>query len=171
MEITYELNRRDFYESFIIHRSRSFLVKWLFRIMKPVAILMLLSSCVGYFFLPSDLWIRDYIPLMILAVFWMGLAWASPWLIARNQFLKQPSVQGLGTLFFDPVSVHWRWTGRSESIEWENIVRVIEGKRQFLFYASPAIFKILPKRALTAEQLPDFRALLSQYAPGYRKIS
>ena len=65
-------------------------------------------------------------------------------------------------MFVDAVGVHLRWNGGSTDIQWKNFIRHLECENQFLLYSSPVSFSILPKRALTPEQLAEVRALLAQ---------
>jgi len=62
----------------------------------------------------------------------------------------------------DATGVHWRWNGGASDVEWKNYIRYVESKRQFLLYLSPAAFNMVPKRALTSEQVSEFRTLLAQ---------
>ena len=65
----------------------------------------------------------------------------------------------------DNVGVQWEWGSGSASVEWKNFIRVVESKRQFLLYSSPACFNVLPKRALTPAAMSEFRELLAKNPP------
>jgi hypothetical protein len=161
MEVTYELTQRDFFDSLIAHRNGSTLRKWSFRLLVAVAVLVAGAGLLAMALVPNAQTLSTFAPLFGLAVLWIGLPWAAPWWAARKQFSKQPGAQGPRTLLIDPVGVHWRWSGGSSDVEWKNYTRVLEGKNQFLLYSSPVIFNMVPKRALTAEQLAEFRAILA----------
>jgi hypothetical protein len=163
MTLTYELVQRDFYEAFIAHRNRSAWTKWFLRFMVLVLILAIGSIVLG------AVLVRDFhfaknnaFSLLVLAVFWIFFLWGQPWLAAKNQFGKQPSAQGPRTMLLDGVGTHWKWNGGSADIEWKNFVRFHETKNQFLLYSSPACFNIIPKRALTADQINTFRKLVAE---------
>jgi hypothetical protein len=108
---------------------------------------------------------KNLMPLFGLTLLWVGVLLGLPRWSARRQFLKQPGAQGQRTVSIDDSGFHWRWNGGSSDIAWENYVRVLEGKKQFLLYTSPACFNIIPKRVLTAEELLELRALLKQNIP------
>jgi hypothetical protein len=76
--------------------------------------------------------------------------------------VKQPGAQGQRNVLLDGSGVHWRWDGGCADIEWKNYVRSLEGKKQFLLYTSPACFNIIPKHALTPQELIELRALLKE---------
>jgi hypothetical protein len=160
MEISYELTQRDFTESFAAHRNRRSAAKW---IRQFVWWALILSSAFLLFGAIRTGNTRTLLPFFgfvaILLVLLGGLPW---WLSARKQFLKQPGAHGLRTVVFDASGTHWRWNGGSSDVEWRNYIRTLECENQILFYTSPACFNILPKRAITSEQLSDLRSLLSQ---------
>ncbi len=166
MQITYELTQKDFFHCFVAHRNRSFFAKWSFRIV--ISIVFALAGA-GLFLLvlqPSFQVLSNLAPLLGLAALWAVLMWASPWWMARTQFLKQPAAHGPRTLLLDSAGVHWRWDGGSADIEWKNLIRFLESKNHFLLYSSPVCFDIVPKSALAPEQLADFRSLLAQHISG-----
>lgn len=163
MEVTYQLTQRDFFDSFIAHRNRSVVRKWFLRIVVLTVFAFLVIGLLGAILRPYPKVWSDLTPLFVLAAFWIVLLWGSPWLAARRQFFGQPAAQGRRTLLLDSGGVHWRWDGGSSDADWKNYVRFLEGKNQFLIYTSPACFNILPKRALTAEQLSELRALFAQH--------
>jgi hypothetical protein len=163
MEITYELTRKDFTESFAAHRNRRAWAKWTRRI---VASLMLLFSALLLFGSVRTGNTRTLLPFFALVAMWLvilaGLPW---WWSARRQFLKQPGAHGTRTVSLDDLGAHWRWNGGSSHVEWKNYVRLLESKNQFLLYTSPACFNIIPKRALVTEQMSEIRNLLKQRVP------
>jgi hypothetical protein len=102
---------------------------------------------------------------LLLGLFWIFLLWISPWLMARTQFKKQPSAQGTIVFAMDATGVQWKWDGGTSTVEWKNFIRVPETKNHFLYYGSPVYFHIVPKRALTAEQMADFQAAIRTHMP------
>jgi hypothetical protein len=162
MEVTYELTQRDFFDSFVAHRNKSTFAKWSFRIAAAIAFLFVGVGLVLLAVRPNAQSLTNIAPLFVLAVMWSVLLWASPWWAARNQFSKQPAAQGPRTMLLDSSGVHWRWNGGSADIEWRNFIRFQETKNQFLLYSSPACFNIVPKRALTHDQVIALRQIVSE---------
>lgn len=101
-------------------------------------------------------------PLFALVALWAVVIWYAPWQAARKQFLQQPGAQGPRTVVLDPTGVHWRWDGGSADVEWKNYIQFLDSKRHFLLYTSPFCFNILPKRALTPDQVSEARSLFAQ---------
>jgi hypothetical protein len=163
MEISYELTQKDFTESFAAHRHRRSAVNWIRAVAFWVTILGLAFLLFGAIRTGNT---RALMPLFILAIFWLLILGGLPLSIsARRQFLKQPGAHGPRTAVFDAAGTHWRWNGGSSDVEWKNYIRSLEGENQILLYTSPACFNILPKRAMTPEQLGDLRSLLNQNIP------
>jgi len=158
-QISYELTQHDFFESTIAIRNRKNWAKWGFR-----AILGLLLSLIALsaLVLPRSQLLSNLTPLLLLLLLWVFLLWASPWWFARTQYRKQPSVQGKHTASFDADAVQWLWDGGSSVVEWKNYVRWMETKNQILLCSSPIQCGIVPKRALSAEQLSELRTLLTE---------
>jgi hypothetical protein len=162
MQVTYELTQKDFLDSFIAHRNRSALRKWSLRLVVGIVFVFAAVGLLALVVRPNPQSLLNFGPALALAAGWTILFWATPRLAARKQFTKQPGAQGQKTLLLDPLGLHWRWNGGSADVEWKHFIRILEGQSQFLLYLSPACFNIVPKRAFTAEQLSEFRALLAQ---------
>ena len=162
MELTYQLTQRDFFDSIIAHRNRATFTKWAVRLVVFIFALLLLAMPLLLATRPNAQTLSQGARVFGAAALWAALIWGFPWWSSRNQFLKQPAAQGLRTMLLDAAGVHWRWNGGSADVEWKNYIRSLESKRQFLLYSSPYCFNILPKRALTPEQISEFRALLLQ---------
>jgi hypothetical protein len=108
--------------------------------------------------------VRHLTPLVVLFVAWfVFFLRVAPWWKARNQFRKQPSAHGQITMVLDEAGVHLRWDGSTSDLAWKNYIRWVEGKNQFLLYQSPALFNMVPKRALTPEQIVEFRVMLAEH--------
>jgi hypothetical protein len=166
VEITYELTQQDVFDSMIAHRNRTPFAKWRFRVMLLVA---LLAGAVGVFLIfaqPTSGLTLNAMILVAVAVLWACCKLAAPWWAARNQFRKQPSAQGPRTLSLDSTGMRWQWDGGTSDIAWKNVIRYLEGTSGFLLYTSPVMFVTIPKRALSAEQLVAFRALLTEHVRG-----
>ncbi len=178
MEVTYELTQRDFFDSYIAHRNRSPFTRWIYRLIVTVVFTFAGGGLVLLVVRPNSQLLSNLVPVFALAVMWGYLMWASPWWTARHQFSKQPAAQGPRTILLDSSGVHWRWNGGSADIEWKNFIRFNETKSQFLLYTSPAYLNIVPKRALTPDQVGVFRKLVtenlllgSSSAPHNKRIS
>lgn len=163
MTLTYELQQRDFYEALVAHRNRSAWTKWFLRFMVIVLLLLIGTVVLGAALIPDFHFAKNNsLSLLLLAAFWTFFLWGQPWLAARSQFGKQPSAQGPRTMLLGDAGIHWTWNGGSADIQWRNFVRFLESKNQFLLYSSPACFNIIPKRALTTDQIDTFRKLVAE---------
>jgi hypothetical protein len=168
MEVTYELNQRDFFDALIAHRNRSVFKKWSFRLAVSIVSFLVGVGLLQLALNPKTETLSTFGPLFVFAVMWVALLWASPWLSARKQFSKQPGAQGPRTLLLDGSGVHWRWNGGSADVEWKNFIRFVECKTEFLLYTSPACFNMVPKRVLTPDQISELRDLFAQNVPSNR---
>lgn len=59
--------------------------------------------------------------------------------------------------------VTWKWDGGNADVGWKNFLRWHESKTQFVIYTSPIMFNMIPKRALTSEQIFELRDLLANH--------
>ena len=168
MQVTYELNQRDFYDSFIAHRNRNPIGKWAFRVVITIVFGFAVLGVFGLIARPSSQALSNLAPLMLLAGFWAVLVWVAPWRTARSQYRKQPSAHGPRSLLVDDLGVHWRWNCGTADIEWKNLIRWQETKTLFLLYSSPACFNIVPKRGLGDEDVASLRSLLAEHIPAKR---
>lgn len=165
MTVTYELVQRDFYEALLAGRNRSALTKWFLRFITFMWVAFAVITLLGIAVRPDLQPQKNLLPIVLLGMFWMFIFWGSPWLAARSQFWKQPSAQGPRTLLLDAAGIHWQWSGGSADVEWRHFVRFQETKNQFLLYSSPAIVNVVPKRALTLDQMVAFRQLITENLP------
>ena len=162
MKITYELRQEDFLEAFAAHRKSKTFAKWATRIFIAMAGLVTAVVLVSLLVRPSAETLIADIPFFIVVAIWIVMLWALPRWAARKQFRGQPSAKGSRTLTLDEAGVHWNWDGGSAYTEWKNYVRSVESDNLILLYTSPVSFNIVPKRALTAEELNGMRGTIEQ---------
>jgi hypothetical protein len=165
MEINFELALQDFYDSIRAHRTRSAFSKWSYRLLLFILCFGPGICLINLVFNPLSRFLEDGLPLLLLGAFWLLVLWILPKWNVRRQFIKQPSAHGPKKLSLDAAGLHWKWSGGSTDLEWQHFTRVLESKKQFLFYSSPVVFNVLPKRVLTVDQMADIRKLLATYLP------
>lgn len=157
VQVIYELTQKDFFESLIAHRNRTTLRKWFYRLLLAIT-LLLAGAGLPAVFRNNTPTLSNFAPLLFLS----ALMWGSPWWSARLQFRKQPAAQGRQTVLLDADGVHGRGDTGQSDVEWRSFIRWLECKNQILIYSSPVYFIIIPKRALTPDQLTEIRGLLAQ---------
>src|SRR5690348_14351856 len=166
MQVTYELRQRDFFDAFIAHRNRNAFAKWMFRGIVTIVFVLAGAGLFALVFRHDRESASNVAPIVGLAFMWAALMWVSPWWMAKNQFTKQPAAKGPQTLLLDDAGLHWRWDTGSAEMQWSNIIKCSESKTMFMLYSSPAFFHLVPKRALSPEQLSEFRTTLGQHIAG-----
>jgi YcxB-like protein len=162
MQIVYELSEKDFLGAYRAHRDRNIFRKWGGRALIALIVTGVAALFFGALVEHSVSGLASFAQLLGILVMWILLLWGLPRWSMRRQFRKQPGAHGSRTVILDGAGAHWRWDGGSSDVEWRNYIRWVEGMNQILFYTSPACFNILPKRALTAEELLELRTLLQQ---------
>jgi hypothetical protein len=165
LQVTYQLTQKDFVESLKAYRERSTFRRWLWRLIPAIPLGLAGFGILIYFETSDPQVVSNLAPLIVLAVFWVVLLWASPRLGARMQFRKQPAAHAPKTISLDSSGVHWRWEGGSSDIDWKSFLKWQESTTQFLLYTSPVIFNMIPKRIFTEEQISEIRLLLSKNIP------
>jgi hypothetical protein len=165
MEATCQLTQKDFLDSLVAHRNCSPLREWSFRLMVILIFVVSGAGLIDVAMSPTRQSLTTVAPLFVLVALWAAVIWLSPRQSARKQFLQQPGAPGPRTVVLDATGAHWRWDGGSAEVEWKNYIQSLDSKGHFLLYTSPFCFNILPKRALTPDQVSEARALFAQNLP------
>ena len=163
MELTYGVTQEDFYECRIASRDRTIISRWVFRLLAGFVILLPVGWLLWIELHPNKYDLFDLVPKVIVAALLAILLWVLPRRLAREQFRKQPAARGQTTVILDDSGAHWRWDGGSAHWEWKSYLRFLESKHHFLLYTSPYSFHIVPKRAITPQQIFEVRAILEQH--------
>jgi hypothetical protein len=162
MSITYQLKQEDFLGAFTAHRNSKPVAKWARRFLIAIpGLFFAISILVVLAGRPDDP--QSIVPPLVIFAIWGTVLWGLPRWAARKQFMGQRAAQGPITLTLDETGVHTRWNGGNSDVEWRNFVRWVEGKNQILLYSSPVLFNIVPKRALSPEELNVVRELVQQH--------
>jgi hypothetical protein len=157
MQVSYELTQKDILESLLAHRTRTKFLKWLLRICTSILILSISMGLIGFAVIPR---LRTFVPLVLLFALYLVLLWYAPRWSARRQFTQQPAAQGSRTMSLDSAGVQFTWNGGDSKLAWNNFIRWIESKNQFILYTSPVGFVMIPKRGFSPEQIAEFRSAL-----------
>jgi len=97
------------------------------------------------------------VTLIVLAVFFVLLAWLQPFLATRRTILRPQE---------------WRLTDErvqiqtpvgSTEIHWEAYVKYRETRELFLLYLQRNLAQFIPKRVLTAQQIEEVRSLIASH--------
>jgi hypothetical protein len=149
MEIIFELTQQDFYQSFIAHRDRSAIRKWAMRVFYFTFLILIGLGVIAGIVSQKEPILSNLLLSALVIGFWAFFYWGSPWMSARNQYLKQPNAHGPRTVLLNENGMRWVWKGGDSNVSWDSYIRFLESKGHFLLYTSPACFNILPKRVLT----------------------
>ena len=165
MEISYELTEKDFRDAIIAHRNRTKSSKWAYRVLMILAMALLGINLIGIVMRPITRSLPHDFPIAIIMLWGIGTLWCGPRLTAKRQYVKQPSAHGARTVLMDSDGIHWRWNEGTADNKWNHYVRFVESKDHFLIYSSPACFNIVPKRAMSVEDMANLRGLVAQNLP------
>jgi hypothetical protein len=154
MEITYQITQGDFVDALRSHRDRTPFRKWGLRLALSIVFGFAGIGLILVVAEPGTQTLSTFAPLFGISVLWAFLWWGGPRWSARTQYRKQPSVQGPRNTTLNEKGVTWKWDGGSADVEWKNFHRWQESKTQFILYASPMMFNMLPKRRSRQSKFP-----------------
>jgi len=94
------------------------------------------------------------------AALWFTYMLAAPRLSSRRQFRNTPTAQNPITIEALDSGLHIQSVHADSRVAWSAYVGWTEGKSVFVILPQPRIYVPIPKRALTPEQLNEFREML-----------
>ena len=162
MQITYTLTQRDFVDSLFAIQNRKKWVKWAYRAIVVVLLVLVAGGLLGSLTRHGSWLSSDTLTPLAMLLVWILMMRVSPWWTARIQFQKQPSAKGEQTVILDSNGVEWRWQGGFSKVEWNTYIQWMETKNTVLLFSSPLKCGILPKHAIDPNQLLDLRRLLNE---------
>ena len=163
MRITYNLTAADLVEANRFHYSRGApaSIRIGMRLAFVVGLVVVVSILLNLT-LASSTQLTRSLPILLLGLFLMSLTTLFiPWAVKRAyQKDKRLHEEFVAEIADSGISISCP-SSRSE-INWETYIRYFESKNLFVLYQSPNLFNVFPKRAFTAEQAEETRAILKQ---------
>lgn len=111
----------------------------------------------------GDLNDQDRAVLILVAAWFTILEPLTLWFRAKGQVKRSKVYQQPLAYRFDQNGITVSQNEEQQTIGWENLVKIVETKTQFLVYSSRIHAFIFPKKAM-GDQLEEARAMLSYYA-------
>lgn len=119
-------------------------------------VLIFVLTLVG-FVKKGELSLIPLLPLILLAVFGLVLYFVTSPHAARRNFKHNKSAHHPITLSWDEIALDFRSNGNRSRIEWSDLYRSMENGKVMLFFVSPQMMFVLPKRVFTAAQIEQLR--------------
>ncbi|MGX1789330.1 YcxB family protein [Bosea sp. NPDC055332] len=94
-------------------------------------------------------------------VFGLGIPLAVSPLIIRRRFKQDKLVRKPVSASWDEEAYEAEQPGARNHIPWRDYMKIREDRHHFLFFISDYSYQILPKRALTREQITDLQRVLA----------
>jgi hypothetical protein len=157
MQIEYEISEQDFLEAqkLAIKKHPSRTTRLIFRIL-PFWGLFLFLGVAWPVFQRGFTWNTG----MILPSSFAVLALASPLLMQRarrNMYRKTLSLHGQRSVTVDQTGLKFSGSGYSSELEWEFFPKWAEDDKTFVLYQSNRTFNVIPKRALSQQEISGLR--------------
>jgi hypothetical protein len=164
MQISYVLTASDTVEAHTRHGG-AFL-----RVLQAIGVLAITAGVAGFIFAPGEL-LGSTITILFGLFVLLRVR-----LTAGLQFRRDLASAGeiRLTASDDGIEIH---TARSAAqLKWGALRRYSESSQLFLLYPQSNLFQVVPKRAMTADEVVGFRGLLTQHlgedpAAGSKKLS
>ena len=161
MHVDYEISERDYLDGqrLAIKHSSVRMVRWT-RFVMPCL------GALGLAFLIHGLWTQGFsvrvLPGLAFSLFFLFI----PLLSKRNQktlYAKSNALHGRLTLDLDDSGIQFGGPITSAKVAWAYFGKFFEDKRAFILYQkNQTTFHMVPKRALTVNQVISFRQYLEQ---------
>jgi len=111
---------------------------------------------------PMERIVNDYLPAAGVMLFFLSIPlWSKR--AQKNHYTKSNALHGRLTLDVDDSGIHFGGPITSAQVAWAYFGKFFEDERAFVLYQkNQAIFHMVPKRALSADQVAGFRQYLQQ---------
>jgi YcxB-like protein len=163
MQVTYLLTTNDYRRGIGLYRRRKTWSRWAYRFgMVFVASLTIFIGGTLIMKGSGRATHLDLVPLVLLWIFWVFFLWVSPYLFARSQFRGSRAAGSAKAMETTGEGLSFQSEHGNSQLRWSLFVGWAEEKEIFALFTSPAMFVPVPKGALTAEQINEFRELLRQ---------
>ena len=157
MELNFQLTADDYRQAFYAHRARSLATRWFWRLSYVVLAFILAAP-----FFKTNRELKDILPPLVLAAGFLFIIVYLPHRVGK----KMLAGKGMASPRIVEISddgIHSRTDVSDSTLRWDSIANWIENRRVFVLYLSPVSFFPIPKRAMSAVQEDDLRALLRRH--------
>lgn len=163
MHVDYEISEKDYLDGQRLATKNSSvrIVRWM-----PFVLVLPCFGAVGVVFLIHGILTQGFsvsvLPGMVFALFFLSIPlWSKR--AQKNHYAKSNALHGRLTLDVDDSGIQFGGTITSAQVAWEYFGKFFEDERSFVLYnKNQAIFHMVPKRALSADQVSGFRQYLQQ---------
>jgi hypothetical protein len=156
-EVGFELTREDF-EEIVRHAIYRRPARRVLQILR-VILAAVVGVCALLTGLAGDMGWAIFFGVACLVV--VGETILGPKLAVRS-LQKTPFYQGKIRVLVDDSGTRFVYRTGDSNTQWSGYVRYQETKHLFLLFVSKAMFRPIPKRALSAEQISQLREMLQQ---------
>jgi hypothetical protein len=157
MDIQYKCNLNDYIEAQKVALRRSVS----YYIMLVAGGLCLLMGAVVAVAGPFS----TALPLLLLAVFWLGYPFVYIPFKLRRDFRKHPNFARECQVHVDDDGLRSQSDVSSGETKWAAFVKFRETPNLFMLYLGGRMFKVIPKRAFSTSEVDEFRELLRRKLP------
>lgn len=142
-------------------------MRWLVRVVIAAAafllLIVLVFAAVGRSNPKYGSILQDLLPLVFLALLWIAVLMGMPRYVGRKQAMSAPWAQGTLEMATSETGVRMHSQHSDSNLAWSAFVRWMETKTGFVLYMSPYMFWIVPKSAMSAGDLAEFREILGAH--------
>ena len=161
MHVDYEISEKDYLDGqrLAIKNSSVRMVRWM-------PFVLPCFGALGVVFLVHGILTQGFsvsvLPGMVFALFFLSIPlWSKR--TQKKHYAKSNALHGRLTLDVDDSGIHFEGPITSAQIAWAYFGKFFEDERTFVLYQkNQAIFHMVPKRALSADQVAGFRQYLQQ---------
>lgn len=160
IRFTFQLTAADYYHGLLVWRGLKPWRRWLIRCAYLVVALTVPMAILLVCLRPNFESLKSSGEVLGFAAVWFGFILGAPWISAKRQFTGTPSAQLPMTVEASDEGLVVETAHANSKVSWSAYVAWAEGKSVFVVLPQPRIYVPIPKRALSSEQLDQFREIL-----------
>jgi hypothetical protein len=161
IKIEYQLNKQDYARSMRLFYARQLITRITLAIAAMLAVIGLSSILTSGFDSVFTVLAVLLLPYLVISTFLLR-----PYLMGQNAARHEHLISPI-KMVIDDVNLTARHISGEHIIKWENVVELVEGKDYFLLRnrTNRNAYDLIPKRALSEQQLKVFRSLAAEKLP------
>ena len=157
---TFQLTAADYYHGLLVWRGLRWWRRWLIRCAYVVVALTIPVAILLVCLRPNLESFKSSGEILGFAAVWFGFMLGGPWISSKRQFAGTPSAQSPMTVEASDDGMEVQTAHANSKLSWSAYIAWAEGKSVFVVLPQPRIYIPIPKRALSNEQIDQFREIL-----------